>query len=101
MNSDWERLLSVPRHYRGMTGFESYQNLIGNKRLLAPQLVTLDMPFTRLEAKPEAIKNHLKSLIANPFLVSKKGRRPYIELEDPTNVDTFPLEKHSKRRHKH
>jgi len=49
------------------------------------------LPFTRLEAKPEALRDNLKSLIAYPFLVAKKGERPYIELENG-NQAAFPLE---------
>lgn len=32
----------------------------------------------------------MKSLIANPFLVSKKGQKPYIELQGPKPKLTFP-----------
>ena len=55
-------------------------------------MITLELPFTRLDAKPAAIKDNLKSLIANPFLVSKKGSRPYIEL-DTKKRKVFPLER--------
>lgn len=41
-----------------------------------------DLPFTRLEAKPAAYRDNLKSLVAFPFLVAKKGERPYIELDN-------------------
>ena len=51
------------------------------KNQLNPQLITFDLPFTRLEAKPEAFRDNLKSLVAFPFLVAKKGEKPYAELD--------------------
>jgi len=49
------------------------------------------LPFTRLEAKPEAYRDNLKSLVAYPFLVAKKGEKPYVELEY-TSKTFSPLE---------
>jgi len=67
--------------------------MLDNKRLVAPEMITYDMPFTRLEAKPLAVKDNLKSLIANPFLVSKKGEKPYIELDHPKPLVVYPLDR--------
>lgn len=95
------RLSQVPRHRRGMSDSNQYLTLIDNRKLTAPNLLTLDMPFTRLEANPKAVKDQLKSIIANPFIVGKKGSKPYIELEDATfhtTLTQFPLERQRHRK---
>lgn len=80
--ADLDRLSQVPVRYKGMGGYTHYHKLIDKKQTLKqPQMITFDLPFTRLEAKPQALRDNLKNLIATPFMVSKKGERPYVELD--------------------
>jgi hypothetical protein len=92
-NSELTRLTQLPKRYMGMTGDESYARMIDRKRLVSPELLTYDTPFTRLEAKPLAVKDNLKNLIANPFLVGKKGEKPYVELDVQKPLVVYPLDR--------
>ena len=54
------------------------------------------MPFTRLEAKPQAIRDNLRNLLAQPIITSKEGNKPFQQLEIK-DVSLFHLEQRNKR----
>lgn len=79
----------------GIFAEASHDNKFENK--LINELIQMGSAFTRLEAKPEAIRDNLKNMLENPYILSKKGTRPYQEIEKEkykhfaVDINSFPI----------